>query len=150
MTPVNSTSRRASTSNQWLVSSVSAHHAPPYMFSSLSVPWSWPDIFLGPVLSHTYIPYLRGYDEIIWLPACWVVLFGPKSHDETARRPATGRLPPGGTPNPEEDTLRKKQRNTHKNKHLLVKCSRENNQLETWYLLYSWETWNKHMIRVCN
>lgn len=50
MTPVNSTSRRASTSNQWLVSSGSAHHAPPYRSSSLSEPcgrhsWSQTDFF---------------------------------------------------------------------------------------------------------
>lgn len=38
MTPVNSTSRRASTSNQWMVSSGSAHHAPPYRSSSFPEP----------------------------------------------------------------------------------------------------------------
>lgn len=46
MTPVNSTSLRASTSNQWLVSSGSAHHAPPYRSSSLSEPCSWPRLLL--------------------------------------------------------------------------------------------------------
>lgn len=51
----------------------------------------------------------------MWLPACWAVLFGLRSHDETARRPAVGRLPPGGTPNPEEDTLRGKSKQTHEN-----------------------------------
>lgn len=38
MTPVNSTSLWASTSNQWFFSSGSAHHAPPYRSSSLSEP----------------------------------------------------------------------------------------------------------------
>lgn len=39
MTPVNSVSRRASNSNQWILSSVFAHHAPPLMSSSSSEPW---------------------------------------------------------------------------------------------------------------
>lgn len=41
MTPVNSTSLWASTSNQWLASSVSAHHAPPYRSSSSSEACRW-------------------------------------------------------------------------------------------------------------
>lgn len=40
MIAVNSTSLRASTWNQWLVSSGSAHHAPPYRSSSFSEPCS--------------------------------------------------------------------------------------------------------------
>lgn len=39
MTPVNSVSLRASISNQWIVSSEFAHHAPPLMLSSSSDPW---------------------------------------------------------------------------------------------------------------
>lgn len=39
MTPVNSVSRRASNSNQWILSSEFAHHAPPLMSSSSSEPW---------------------------------------------------------------------------------------------------------------
>lgn len=46
MSPVNSTSLRASTWNQLLVSSGSAHHAPPYRSSSFSEPCSWPQLFL--------------------------------------------------------------------------------------------------------
>lgn len=38
MTPVNSVSLRASISNQWILSSEFAHHAPPLMSSSSSEP----------------------------------------------------------------------------------------------------------------
>lgn len=39
MSPVNSVSLRASISNQWILSSEFAHHAPPLMLSSSSEPW---------------------------------------------------------------------------------------------------------------
>lgn len=118
MTPVNSTSRRASTSNQWLVSSGSAHHAPPYRSSSLSEPcgrhsWSQTDFF-HPNLqtdkrdAHSW--RVPSWD--VNLPACWVVLSEPWSHGETETKTAAGRPPPGETPGPEEDRLRGNVRQT--------------------------------------
>lgn len=48
ITPVNSVSLRASISNQWIVSSEFAHHAPPLRSSSSSEPWK-------PQGTHMYI-----------------------------------------------------------------------------------------------
>lgn len=110
MTPVNSTSLRASTSNQWLFSSGSAHHAPPYRSSSLSEPCRWPYAWsLTFLVLRTDLSFYSWHGGLTWscvcIPACWGVPSGPWSHDETERKPATGRLLPGETPSPEEDIL---------------------------------------------
>lgn len=54
-------------------------------------------------------PMNAGLRWVVCVPACWVVPSELWSHGETERKPTAGRLPPGETPNPEEDTLRGKQ-----------------------------------------
>lgn len=118
MTPVNSTSLRASTWNQLLVSSGSAHHAPPYRSSSFSEPCSWPQLFLEPVChpasrtnfdhNPAIIPIFQtsaGRGGSSCLPACWVAPVELKSRDGTERKPAAGPRPPDGTPVQAEDSL---------------------------------------------
>lgn len=118
MTPVNSTSLRASTWNQLLVSSGSAHHAPPYRSSSFSEPCSWPQLVLEPVChpalrtnfghNPAIIPIFQtsaGRGGRLCLPACWVAPVEPKSHDGTERKPAAAPPPPDGIPGQAEDSL---------------------------------------------